>query len=207
MNKLVLPLSLCAAATLAGCATYDRATPAPGAVVVTPPAAVPAATVVVSPNTSLRAGSGMIESIAAVPGAPSSSSMRRLTLMMSDGTLQRIDTDGASLALGDRLEITREGYVRRTGSGAAVSAVPPAVVVPSASSVAAPQLQPGFGRIESIAAVPMISAATGATVPGTSKRVGVRMENNIVQFLDTDAAGLSLGDRIEITSDGYIRRP
>jgi hypothetical protein len=33
------------------------------------------------------------------------------------------------------------------------------------------------------------------------------MADNSVQYLDTGAAGLSLGERVEITSDGYLKRP
>src|SRR5918995_2708132 len=92
MNKFSFPLSLISIAVLAACTTYDRATPAPGAVVVEPPkaAAVPApagtivAPVVVAPapapvaapsvvvpsTPALRVGNGRIESIAA--GDPAS---------------------------------------------------------------------------------------------------------------------------------------
>jgi hypothetical protein len=33
------------------------------------------------------------------------------------------------------------------------------------------------------------------------------MADNSVQYLDTGATGLNLGDRVEITSDGYMKRP
>jgi hypothetical protein len=45
-------------------------------------------------------------------------------------------------------------------------------------------------------------------VPNSSnKRVGVRMADNSIQYLDTSAAGISVGDRVEITTDGYMKRP
>ncbi|HYX66072.1 MAG TPA: hypothetical protein VE935_17775 [Burkholderiales bacterium] len=94
---------------------------------------------------------------------------------------------------------------------------PPAstVVVPPQSSATVPgtvvvapapaPLQPGYGRVDTI--VPVPAAAAGATVPPATKRVGIRMDNGIVQYLDTTATGLSIGDRVEITADGMMRRP
>lgn len=88
--------------------------------------------------------------------------------------------------------------------------VPPqsSATVPGAAVVVAPApspLQVGFGRIETL--VPVPSAAAGSSAPSHNQRVGVRMENGVVQYLDTNAAGLAIGDRVEITSEGYMRRP
>lgn len=95
---------------------------------------------------------------------------------------------------------------------------PPAVVVPpqaqatvppGTSVVVAPAPAPlvaGIGRVETIVPVPS-SAAAGGSAANASKRVGLRMDNGVVQYIDTNAAGLSIGDRIEITSDGMMRRP
>jgi hypothetical protein len=87
--------------------------------------------------------------------------------------------------------------------------VPPqsAATVPGAVVVApAPApLQAGLGRIDSIIQSP--SAAAGATASSSNKRVGIRMDSGIVQYLDTNATGLAIGDRVEITSEGYMRRP
>jgi hypothetical protein len=94
---------------------------------------------------------------------------------------------------------------------------PPAstVVVPPQSSTPAPAavvvapapgpLQAGHGRIETI--VPVTSAAAGSTVPSGMKRIGVRMDNGAVQYFDTSAAGVTVGDRVEITGDGRMIRP
>jgi hypothetical protein len=92
---------------------------------------------------------------------------------------------------------------------------PSTVVVPPQSSATVPgavvvapapaPLQAGYGRVETI--VPVPAAAAGATVPPATKRVGIRMDSGIVQYLDTNATGLSIGERIEITSDGMMRRP
>jgi len=107
---------------------------------------------------------------------------------------------------------------RVTPAPAPVVVNPPAstvVVPPQAAATAAPgaivvapapgPLVVGNGRIDSI--VPVSSAAAGGSVPNGTKRVGVRMDNGMVQYLDTTAVGLSVGDRVQITSDGKMVRP
>jgi hypothetical protein len=86
------------------------------------------------------------------------------------------------------------------------------VVVPQASAAgavvvapAALALRAGFGRIESILAVP--SAAAGGTASTYNKRIVMRMDDGSVQYFDTAAAGIAVGDRIEIPSDGTMRHP
>jgi hypothetical protein len=76
-------------------------------------------------------------------------------------------------------------------------AVPPAVVAASPVAVRA-----GAGRIESVAALPPNAAAGGTA----ARRIGVKMDDGTMQFLDTSALGLAIGDRIEITAEGNIRR-
>ena len=76
-------------------------------------------------------------------------------------------------------------------------AAPPTVVVQSTSTV-----RPGFGRIESISAVPPSSAATGGT---TMRRLGIKMEDGSMQYVDTAAGNIAIGERVELTSDGRIR--
>jgi hypothetical protein len=89
----------------------------------------------------------------------------------------------------------------------------PAVVVPqtgtSAVVVAPAQPQPlraGTGRIESLLDIPA-SAAAGSSVPDANKRVGIRMDDGTLQYVDTHANDLAIGDRVSITSDGYLRHP
>src|SRR5436190_753461 len=77
-----------------------------------------------------------------------------------------------------------------------------AVVVPPTPG----PLRAGFGRVESITPIP-IAAAGGGTVNSATRRVGIRMDDGSVQFVDTDATPLSVGDRVEITSDGKMRHP
>ena len=123
MIKL-LPISLCLAALalLAACGSRQ-----PTPVVIVPPAPVvttaPAATTpVVVPAAALRPGFGRIESMAAVQTAASAggtapTSMQRLNIRMDDGSMQVVDTASAGLAIGDRVELTREGFIRRHPQG------------------------------------------------------------------------------------------
>ena len=92
----------------------------------------------------------------------------------------------------------------------------PVVVVPPATPVvtvpqgaAAPIVQtvavrPGMGRIESIGAAPTASA--GGTAQSAMQRLAIRMEDGSTQYVDTPSSGLAIGDRIELTREGYIRR-
>jgi type IV pilus biogenesis protein CpaD/CtpE len=134
MRKPAYLVAAAAALSLLGaCATEDRATPASTPVVVTPPApvvATPPAAVVVPPSaagqavvvpssTTLRAGTGRIESIAALPasaaagGSASTTPTRRVGVKMDDGTLQFVDTAAPGLQIGDRIQLTADGYLRR----------------------------------------------------------------------------------------------
>jgi hypothetical protein len=90
---------------------------------------------------------------------------------------------------------------------------PPAQVV-TAPPAAAPQvivaqpaqLKPGYGKVETISAVPASSGA-GATASSDMRRMGVRMENGSWQYVDTPAGDIKIGDRVQFTPEGYIRHP
>ena len=88
--------------------------------------------------------------------------------------------------------------------------VPPASPVVAAPQVAttpvvqAPALRTGFGRIETMTGAPTASA--GATAPSPMQRLGIRMDDGSMQYVDTASTGLSVGDRVELTREGYIRR-
>lgn len=95
----------------------------------------------------------------------------------------------------------------------ATTAAAPTVVVPqtgtSAVVVAPTQPQPlraGFGRIEQIVNLPP-AAAAGSTVPAATKRITIRMDDGSLQYLDTNATDLSIGERVSLTNDGTMRHP
>jgi len=88
-----------------------------------------------------------------------------------------------------------------------VTAPPATVVVPqvAAAPVVVPMptaIQPGFGRIETITALAASAAAGGTVKP--LRRIGIKMENGTVQYVDTAAEGLSIGQRVELTKDSQI---
>jgi hypothetical protein len=125
MRKLGFPLSLTALGLLTACATQEPVTPAPAPVAVTPapvvqtPAPVvtaPPSTVVVQPTAAIRAGFGRVESITALaPSAAAGGSakpLKRVGIKMEDGTLQYVDTAAEGLAIGSRVELTRDGNLR-----------------------------------------------------------------------------------------------
>lgn len=93
----------------------------------------------------------------------------------------------------------------------------PVVVVPPAPVVNAPPANPGppiaapiasiragFGRIESM--TPVQTASAGGTAPTSMQRLGIRMDDGTMQVVDTASPGLSIGDRVELTREGFIRR-
>jgi hypothetical protein len=112
-----LPLIL-----LAGCSTYDPVTPAPAPVVLTAPAPAvapppPSVPVVSSAPSAVRPGHGRIESITwlgSSAAAGASQPMRRYRIRMDDGTVQTVDSAAEGFSSGDWIELTREGYIRRS---------------------------------------------------------------------------------------------
>jgi len=116
MRPFTILLAAASVALVAGCAY--RATPAPTPVVVVPqqPAVVqaPVAPPVVVAPAALR--TGRVESIAAVStsprGEPVRGGMRRLGIKMSDGTVQYVDSEVPNVGVGDRVELTADGYLR-----------------------------------------------------------------------------------------------
>ena len=75
----------------------------------------------------------------------------------------------------------------------------------TAASPAATALRAGFGRVESIHVVPTADAATRAGAKTTSKQITMRMNDGTLQYFNTQG-NVVVGDRIEITSNGTMRR-
>lgn len=84
---------------------------------------------------------------------------------------------------------------------AVVAAPAPTVVVQQPTPAA---LRAGTGRVESITGVPT-SSGTGSTAPGSMRRLGIKMDDGSMQYVDTDVPNISHGERVSLTSDGYIR--
>ena len=102
---------------------------------------------------------------------------------------------------------------RATPAPAPVVVVPqpaPAVVQAPAAPVVVVQqptaLRAGFGRVESITAVPG-SAGAGTTMDSGMRRLGIRMNDGTVQYVDSEAPNVAVGDRVELTASGYLRHP
>ena len=86
-----------------------------------------------------------------------------------------------------------------------VAAPAPAVVIaqPAPQGVVATPtaIRSGSGRVETITALQPSAAAGGAT----PRRFGIKMDDGTVQYVDTAAQGLNIGERVELTADGQIR--
>jgi hypothetical protein len=129
MRKLALCIPLAAVAALAGCAAPEEpravapagaVTSSSGAPVVSSGAPPVARTVVVVPAAVLRAGTGVVDSISAVPqvgaasaGASAPGAASRLAIRMSDGTMQYVDYGDRDITVGQRVELTSDGFIRK----------------------------------------------------------------------------------------------
>ena len=88
----------------------------------------------------------------------------------------------------------------------APQSAPSAQAAPSAPvAAAAASIRPGFGRIESMTPV-ATAASSGSSAPSAMNRLNIRMDEGSLQLVDTPSAGLQVGDRVELTREGYIRR-
>jgi hypothetical protein len=126
MKKLpIIALSLIGAATLAACGGRHYNEPvsvAPMATTVymtTPTyypsgvAIIPAPGMYVETVAVLRPGFGRVEAMSPVMYTNGASTgMRRVTLRMDDGSFQVVDSTGPNIAVGERVEITSERYIR-----------------------------------------------------------------------------------------------
>jgi hypothetical protein len=112
MSTPGLAFSLAALALLAACATQPEPQQAPA-----PVANAAAPTVVAQPTAPVRAGVGRLVSITALaPSAAAGGSARplkRVGIEMEDGTVQYVDSAAEGLAVGSRVELTRDGSLRQ----------------------------------------------------------------------------------------------
>lgn len=89
-------------------------------------------------------------------------------------------------------------------------APPPGTVVVAPSTAQAsvvvptPAIRAGSGLIESITPLPT-SAATGSGAIKPQRRIGIKMDDGTVPYVDTAAEGLSIGQRVDLTADGRIK--
>jgi hypothetical protein len=91
--------------------------------------------------------------------------------------------------------------------------------MPTTAAKAAEQAlpyRPGTGTVQSVsrAPAPISSAAyatntatAGASAPETWYRLGVRMEDGGMQYIDTNSTQFPVGARIQLTEDRLIRQP
>jgi len=124
MKKLpIIVLSLLGAATLAACGGrhyHETVSVAPAPVVASTVVTYPAGVAVLATPGAyvetvavLRPGFGRVEAITPVVYTNGTATgMNRLTLRMDDGSVQVVDSKGPSIALGGRVEITPERYIR-----------------------------------------------------------------------------------------------
>lgn len=102
--------------------------------------------------------------------------------------------------------VTSSGAPVTSGTGvpvvsSAASARPGGAVQPVAA------IRPGTGVVEAVTAVPFIGSATaGASAPGSASRLAIRMGDNTIQYVDYEGRDITVGSRVELTSDGFIRK-
>ena len=79
---------------------------------------------------------------------------------------------------------------------------------PTRTSEIVPQafpFQPGTGVVQTVTNAPApMSAAAGASAPSGWKRLLVRMDSGVLQYVDTESSDFAAGSRVELTSDGLI---
>jgi len=81
---------------------------------------------------------------------------------------------------------------------------PGTVVTPGTAVIVPPSggVHPGTGRVESST---RLSLASGEERP--TRRLGLRMDDGTVQFVDTQAQNVDIGERVELTADNHIIYP
>ena len=115
----------------------------------------------------------------------------------------------SSIAVAVLAGCATESGITSAPAPAVVAPVAPAYVVAPAGMVVVPQAGPagtvvvapaavalraGYGRVESILALP--TAAAGGAASSPNRRIAMRMDDGSVQYFDTHAAGMAVGDRV-----------
>src|SRR5688572_27142076 len=84
--------------------------------------------------------------------------------------------------------VTSSGGAVVASGGAPVVSYGAAPVVGRAVVVPVVAVRPGTGTVETVTAVPhMGSASAGATTPGNASRLGIRMSDGTMQYVDYEA--------------------
>lgn len=130
--------------------------------------------------------------------------MNRLPFLLSSIALATL----AGCAESGITSVSSEGLLAQAPSradGAAGKAGPQASAGGTIAASPAPTaLRAGFGRVESILVLPTADVS-GRGAPKTSRQISVRMNDGTLQHFDTPGR-VMVGDRIEITSNGTMRR-
>jgi hypothetical protein len=66
-----------------------------------------------------------------------------------------------------------------------------------------PALRAGYGRVDTI--TPLVDAPSNQHSP--LRRLGLRMDDGYAQYVDTRAANIRVGERVQITNDGNMLYP
>lgn len=213
MGRYAFPLSIAAAAVLAGCASPEAVTTMRHVdyVLVEPSAVAGGSAQPALPPSYSLPGGGRIDAVAAAPR--DGGSMWRVTVRMDDGSVRIVDTLTDGVMVGKRVNLDADGRLTLVERE-------PVAAVPAASAVAAATggtAQPayetrwvlprsGLGRIETLEVVPNHAGFTGTEPILSVWRIGVRMDDGTLQVVDSPASGLSVGKRVQITSAGNIAR-
>jgi hypothetical protein len=111
----------------------------------------------------------------------------------------------SSIALATLAGCAESGITLASDPGLLAQAQAGAGGTVAAASPAASALRAGVGRVESILVVPTAGAAGSKASKTISKQITMRMDDGTLQYFDTQG-NVMVGDRIEVTSNGTMRR-
>ena len=215
MRSYLPALSVIAASlTLGACAAPQAFTTMRPVDVVSAPSAVAGGTApsTVSPAYSAAAGTGVVQSVAAIQRE--GGSMWSVAVRMNDGSLRTVETVTDGIMVGSHVRLDHDGRLALLKDVPVVATAPDARSAATGSS-AEPAFETrwvaprgGMGRVESLTVVPNNAgfAAADGRQHVSVWRIGVRMDDGTLQVMDAPASGLSLGNRIRITNEGNIAR-